>query len=50
MPMNSKHASRAEDERPPGARLITSPYDSEARYSRKTHGLRNELLKSSEQG
>ena len=26
---------RAEDERPPGARLITSPYDTEARYSRK---------------
>jgi transposase len=26
---------RADDERPPGARLITSPYDIEARYSRK---------------
>jgi transposase len=26
---------RAEDERPAGARLITSPYDTQARYSRK---------------
>ena len=33
--MNSKRASRADDERPPGAQLITSPYDIEARYSRK---------------
>ena len=35
MLMNIKRASRADDERPPGARLITSPYDIEARYSRK---------------
>src|SRR5215831_12315085 len=35
MPMNSRRASRADAERPPGAQLITSPYDIEARYSRK---------------
>ena len=35
MPASKAHASRADGELPPSALLITSPYDVEARYSRK---------------
>jgi transposase len=35
MPVSKAHAFRADGELPPSALLITSPYDVEARYSRK---------------